>query len=236
MELALSLGDMSVPINLGTLQNERKDENRASIEVRGFDMNELPPEEIVEAAAAEEEGTSPNSLSAAAAASSKLIGFKEVEVEVVEMAEGLTRKKLRLSREQSSFLEESFKENQTLNPQQKLNLAKKLNLRPRQVEVWFQNRRARTKLKQTELKREEYKREFETLRELYERLQKEVQDLRTLKTTSPSLCMLPPTTLIICHECHEKAKAAAVAPRSIQGPATTELSPVSCELSFEKVK
>ncbi|KAK4762169.1 hypothetical protein SAY87_030053 [Trapa incisa] len=56
---------------------------------------------------------------------------------------GMARKKLRLSKEQSTFLEESFKEHSTLNPKQKLALAKQLNLRPRQVEVWFQNRRAR---------------------------------------------------------------------------------------------
>ncbi|CAI9101005.1 OLC1v1038219C2 [Oldenlandia corymbosa var. corymbosa] len=59
---------------------------------------------------------------------------------------GLTaaaRKKLRLTKQQSAFLEESFKEHNTLNPKQKLALAKQLNLRPRQVEVWFQNRRAR---------------------------------------------------------------------------------------------
>nr|GMD47902.1 homeobox-leucine zipper protein HOX11 [Ipomoea batatas] len=56
---------------------------------------------------------------------------------------GLGRKKLRLTKEQSAFLEESFKEHNTLNPKQKLALAKQLSLRPRQVEVWFQNRRAR---------------------------------------------------------------------------------------------
>ncbi|KAJ6685995.1 hypothetical protein OIU79_015907, partial [Salix purpurea] len=55
-----------------------------------------------------------------------------------------SRKKLRLSKEQSLVLEETFKEHNTLNPLQKerLALAKQLNLRPRQVEVWFQNRRA----------------------------------------------------------------------------------------------
>ncbi|EYU31910.1 hypothetical protein MIMGU_mgv1a0106321mg, partial [Erythranthe guttata] len=52
------------------------------------------------------------------------------------------RKKLRLSKEQAAVLEETFKEHNTLNPKQKMALAKQLNLRARQVEVWFQNRRA----------------------------------------------------------------------------------------------
>ncbi|CAI9098433.1 OLC1v1035077C1 [Oldenlandia corymbosa var. corymbosa] len=53
-----------------------------------------------------------------------------------------SRKKLRLSREQSFVLEENFKEHTTLNTAQKNSLATLLNLKPRQVEVWFQNRRA----------------------------------------------------------------------------------------------
>ncbi|XP_078444640.1 uncharacterized protein LOC144713817 isoform X1 [Wolffia australiana] len=64
---------------------------------------------------------------------------------------GRTRKKLRLSKEQSAFLEESFREHNTLNPKQKIALAKQLNLRPRQVEVWFQNRRARCSSSQSSI-------------------------------------------------------------------------------------
>ncbi|XP_039046553.1 homeobox-leucine zipper protein HAT3-like isoform X2 [Hibiscus syriacus] len=116
--------------------------------------------------------------------------------------ENASRKKLRLSKEQSLLLEETFKEHSTLNPKQKLALAKELNLRPRQVEVWFQNRRARTKLKQTEVDCEYLKRCCENLTEENRRLQKEVQDLRALKLT-PQLYMHmnPPTTLTMCPSC-----------------------------------
>ncbi|KAK0583878.1 hypothetical protein LWI29_004409 [Acer saccharum] len=138
---------------------------------------------------------------------------------------GLTRKKLRLSKEQSAFLEESFKEHNTLNPKQKLALAKQLNLRPRQVEVWFQNRRARndhdlmenienknkndrTKLKQTEVDCEYLKRCCETLTEENRRLQKELQELRALKTSQPFYMQLPATTLTMCPSCERVATTA----------------------------
>ncbi|KAJ6381161.1 hypothetical protein OIU77_029950 [Salix suchowensis] len=53
------------------------------------------------------------------------------------------RKKLRLTKDQSSYLEETFQRHPALNPAKKHALAEQLNLKPRQVEVWFQNRRAR---------------------------------------------------------------------------------------------
>ncbi|XP_010557949.1 PREDICTED: homeobox-leucine zipper protein HAT14 [Tarenaya hassleriana] len=129
---------------------------------------------------------------------------------------GSARKKLRLSKEQSAFLEESFKEHNTLNPKQKLALAKQLNLRPRQVEVWFQNRRARTKLKQTEVDCEYLKRCCETLTEENRRLQKELQELRALKTSRPFYMQLPATTLTMCPSC-ERVATTAPPPSTVSG-------------------
>ncbi|KAJ4751320.1 Homeobox associated leucine zipper protein [Rhynchospora pubera] len=119
-----------------------------------------------------------------------------------EDEDGGTRKKLRLTKEQSALLEDRFKEHTTLNPKQKQALAKQLNLRPRQVEVWFQNRRARTKLKQTEVDCEFLKRCCETLTEENRRLQKELQELKALKFAPPPLYMqFPAATLTLCPSC-----------------------------------
>ncbi|XP_058114349.1 homeobox-leucine zipper protein HAT14-like [Magnolia sinica] len=117
-----------------------------------------------------------------------------------------TRKKLRLSKQQSSLLEESFKEHNTLTPVQKQELAERLNLRPRQVEVWFQNRRARTKLKQTEVDCSFLKKCCESLSDENRRLKKELQELRSIKIGSPFYLQLskaaaPATTLTMCPSC-----------------------------------
>ncbi|GLJ27376.1 hypothetical protein SUGI_0537320 [Cryptomeria japonica] len=117
-----------------------------------------------------------------------------------------TRKKLKLTKEQSALLEESFKQNSTLNPKQKQVLSNQLNLRPRQVEVWFQNRRARTKLKQTEVDCEFLKRCYESLSEENRRLQKELAEMRALKlaTASPLYMQAPAPTLSICPSCERR--------------------------------
>ncbi|EOY00964.1 hypothetical protein QUC31_014023 [Theobroma cacao] len=117
------------------------------------------------------------------------------------------RKKLRLTKEQSRLLEESFRQNHTLNPKQKEALAMQLKLRPRQVEVWFQNRRARSKLKQTEMECEYLKRWFGSLTEQNRRLQREVEELRAMKVGPPTVISphscepLPASTLTMCPRC-----------------------------------
>ncbi|KAI0501448.1 hypothetical protein KFK09_016393 [Dendrobium nobile] len=122
-----------------------------------------------------------------------------------EEDEGTCRKKLRLSKEQSALLEEKFREHSTLNPKQKLTLAKQLNLRPRQVEVWFQNRRARTKLKQTEVDCEFLRRYCEALTEENIKLKRELQEQKALNLTSaavaPMYMKLPAVTYTVCPSC-----------------------------------
>ncbi|KAG9440047.1 hypothetical protein H6P81_020212 [Aristolochia fimbriata] len=143
-----------------------------------------------------------------------------------EDEEGSGRKKLRLTKEQSALLEESFKEHSTLNPKQKQALAKQLNLRPRQVEVWFQNRRARTKLKQTEVDCEFLKRCCESLTDENRRLQKELQELKALKFASqPFYMQLPAATLTMCPSCERIGGGAATAAAAAAGEGGTTKSP-----------
>ncbi|KAK8465409.1 hypothetical protein PHAVU_009G075300 [Phaseolus vulgaris] len=135
----------------------------------------------------------------------------ELEVEkfpsnlrVVDLDEyGCSKKKLRLTKEQSAVLEDSFKEHSTLTLTHKQELAKKLNLRARQVEVWFQNRRARNKLKQTEVNCELLKKCCKSLTEENKILQKELEELKSMKTAlqGPIFMQLPVATLRICPSC-----------------------------------
>ncbi|XP_010258803.1 PREDICTED: homeobox-leucine zipper protein HAT4-like [Nelumbo nucifera] len=197
--------------------------------LRGIDVNRMPSTVDCEEEAAV---SSPNSTisSVSGKRSERDTNGEEHEIEracsrgISDEEDGdMSRKKLRLSKDQSAVLEESFKEHNTLNPKQKLALAKQLNLRPRQVEVWFQNRRARTKLKQTEVDCEFLKRCCENLTEENRRLQKEVQELRALKL-SPQfyMHMTPPTTLTMCPSCERVAvsssSSAATATVAVDAP------------------
>ncbi|EPS62262.1 hypothetical protein M569_12529, partial [Genlisea aurea] len=117
-----------------------------------------------------------------------------------------SRKKLRLSKTQSALLEQSFKINSSLNQKQKQELAEELKLRPRQVEVWFQNRRARTKLKQTEIDCAFLKKYCDTLTAENRWLQRQV---KALKSGQPTYVQFPAVAaLALCPSC-ERVSAAA---------------------------
>lgn len=67
-----------------------------------------------------------------------------------DCGEEMTGKKRRLSSEQVKALERNFEVENKLEPERKAKLAEELGLQPRQVAIWFQNRRARWKTKQLE--------------------------------------------------------------------------------------
>ncbi|PKU70445.1 homeobox-leucine zipper protein HOX20-like [Dendrobium catenatum] len=80
-------------------------------------------------------------------------------------------KKRRLGTEQVRALEQSFDVENRLEPERKARLAQDLGLQPRQVAVWFQNRRARWKTKQLE-------RDFSALKSRYDALRLDFDSLR----------------------------------------------------------
>lgn len=76
----------------------------------------------------------------------------------------LGEKKKRLNLEQVKALEKSFELGNKLEPERKMQLARALGLQPRQIAIWFQNRRARWKTKQLEKDYDILKRQFEVLK------------------------------------------------------------------------
>ncbi|XP_057839537.2 homeobox-leucine zipper protein HAT5 [Cryptomeria japonica] len=82
----------------------------------------------------------------------------------------LGEKKRRLTFEQVRALEKNFEVTNKLEPEKKIQLARALGLQPRQIAVWFQNRRARWKTKQLE-------RDFDVLKQDHDSLKKDFDNL-----------------------------------------------------------
>ncbi|XP_012492121.1 homeobox-leucine zipper protein ATHB-6 [Gossypium raimondii] len=99
------------------------------------------------------------------------------EEEGVEESGYVAEKKRRLNVDQVKALEKDFEVENKLDPGRKLKLAQQLGLRPRQVAVWFQNRRARWKTKQLEKDYGLLKNRYETLKLNYDSLQHDNQVL-----------------------------------------------------------
>ncbi|KAG2702239.1 hypothetical protein I3760_06G081200 [Carya illinoinensis] len=79
-------------------------------------------------------------------------------------------KKRRLTADQVELLERSFEVESKLEPERKVQLAKELGLKSRQVAIWFQNRRARFKSKQLE-------KDYESLKACYDKLKVDNENL-----------------------------------------------------------
>ncbi|KAL1196257.1 Homeobox-leucine zipper protein ATHB-23 [Cardamine amara subsp. amara] len=98
-------------------------------------------------------------------------------------------KKRRLNIEQLKTLEKNFELGNKLESDRKLELARALGLQPRQIAIWFQNRRARSKTKQLEKDYDMLKRQFESLKDENETLQTQNQKLQAqvvaLKSREP---------------------------------------------------
>ncbi|KAI4343832.1 hypothetical protein L6164_011137 [Bauhinia variegata] len=88
-------------------------------------------------------------------------------------------KKRRLAADQVHFLEKSFEVENKLEPERKIQLAKELGLQPRQVAIWFQNRRARWKTKQMEKDFDSLQASYDSLKADYESLLKEKEKLKS---------------------------------------------------------
>ncbi|CAJ1939940.1 unnamed protein product [Sphenostylis stenocarpa] len=87
-------------------------------------------------------------------------------------------KKRRLTSEQVQFLESNFEVENKLEPERKVQLAKELGMQPRQVAIWFQNRRARFKTKQLETDYGMLKDSYDILKRDYDNLVQENHKLK----------------------------------------------------------
>lgn len=83
----------------------------------------------------------------------------------------------RFTDEQIKSLETIFETEAKLEPRKKLQLARELGLQPRQVAIWFQNKRARWKSKQLEKDYSILKSNYDNLASQYESLKKEKQSM-----------------------------------------------------------
>ncbi|CAM6034936.1 unnamed protein product [Sphagnum compactum] len=115
-------------------------------------------------------------------ASSTLHNYMEKNSELLKSYSSVlnnVEKKRRLTFDQVRSLERNFELENKLEPERKMQLAKELGLQPRQVAVWFQNRRARWKTKQLERDYEVLSLDYNRMKAEYETIVLEKEKLKT---------------------------------------------------------
>nr|AAL57496.1 homeodomain leucine zipper protein CPHB-6 [Craterostigma plantagineum] len=95
----------------------------------------------------------------------------KVRISSGDISSAAAAKKIRrLSADQVRYLEKTFDQDNKLEPERKAKLAKDLGLQPRQVAIWFQNRRARYKTKLLQ-------KDCDVLKSSYDRLKRDYDAL-----------------------------------------------------------
>ncbi|TVU15031.1 hypothetical protein EJB05_38531 [Eragrostis curvula] len=132
---------------------------------------------------------------------------------------GRGERKRRFTEEQIRSLESMFHAHHAkLEPREKAELARELGLQPRQVAIWFQNKRARWRSKQLE-------HDYAALRAKYDALHSRVESLKQEKLALTSQL----------HELSERLRERDDRGRSGGGGATTtEASSSSCNIGGEE--
>ena len=99
--------------------------------------------------------------------------------------------KKRLTEDQVNILEQSFATNSKLEPKRKLQLANQLGVPPRQIAIWYQNKRARWKTQSLELDYNALQLKLESVMAEKRRLEKDVEKLKAeLKKAQDTLISL----------------------------------------------
>ncbi|KAL2496381.1 Homeobox-leucine zipper protein ATHB-52 [Forsythia ovata] len=116
-------------------------------------------------------------------------------------------KKKRLTEGQVKLLEASFDTNKKLDPERKFHLARELGVPPRQIAIWYQNKRARWKNQSLEVDYNSLQRRLETALSEKRQLEKEIDNLREeLKRTHDMLIVsqvCPPPVSSLSSYCDE---------------------------------
>ena len=100
------------------------------------------------------------------------------EEELPTMKKRKSKNKRRFTDEQVKSLETIFESETKLEPRKKVQVARELGLQPRQVAIWFQNKRARWKSKEIEKNYRVLKANYENLKTRLETIKKERESLQ----------------------------------------------------------
>ncbi|KAE8690541.1 Homeobox-leucine zipper protein ATHB-22 [Hibiscus syriacus] len=133
-------------------------------------------------------------------------GFTEADnglVPAVNKRNNRDKKKKKLTSDQLDSLERSFQEENKLDPDRKMKLSSELGLQPRQVSVWFQNRRARWKSKKLEHSYDTLKIDYDVISREKQKLQDEVMKLKGMLMEQKARNQAAVYTEISCEEAIE---------------------------------